>query len=158
MSVFETHLSGLWERGGKLWLKRPERSEAIAVTVRYLRPITGRVEIVFVDDKDREVVSIASIDAVSADARPLVEAALRERYLLAVIQRVDDLAIHMGTRFWRVETDRGQRAFALREPGKNIIWLSDARLMLRDTAGNRYEIPDLNALDRRSQRLVDRFT
>ena len=51
-------------------------------------------------------------------------------------------------------TDRGSRWFALREPGKNVLWITPTRLVLRDTAGNRFEIPDLTALDPRSRRRV----
>ena len=61
-----------------------------------------------------------------------------------------------GTRYWKVETDRGPRWFALREPGKNVTWISATRVVLRDTAGNRFEIPDLEALDGRSRRWVAR--
>lgn len=157
-TVFEDHLDGLFERGGRLWLKRLGREAPVAVTPRYLRPLSGRTEIVFLTDEDREVVSVTGIDALSGEARRLVQVALRDRYHLAVIRRVEDLDVRLGTRFWWVDTDRGVRRFALREPGKNVVWLSDKQLILRDTAGNRFEIPDLVALDRRSQRLVRRFT
>ena len=86
----------------------------------------------------------------------LVETALGERYHLAAIVRVHEVDVRFGTRYWRVETDRGPRWFALREPGKNVAWLSDTHLVLRDTAGNRYEIGDVDALDRGSRRWVMR--
>ncbi len=38
-----------------------------------------------------------------------------------------------------------------RHPGKNVTLLGERHLVLRDTAGNRYEIPDTAALDPRSQ-------
>lgn len=158
MTVFEDRLDGPFERGGRLWLTRFNGDAPVAVTPRYLRPLTGRTEIIFLTDNDREVATVSGIEALSGEGRRLVQAALQERYYLATIRRVINLDVRMGTRFWLVETDRGAREFALREPGKNVIWLSDTRLILRDTVGNRFEIPELNALDRRSQRLVLRFT
>ena len=156
--AFETQLDGPTLRGGRLWLERSDRDEPVAVTPRYLRPLTGRTAIIFLDQKDREVVTIASLDALSGEGRRLVEVALRDHYHLSIIERVESIEVRMGTRYWQVKTERGARAFALREPGKNIVWLSDTHMVLRDTAGNRYEIPDLTLLDARSQILVERFT
>lgn len=158
MPAFEERVEGLFARGGRLWLSQPDRDAPVAVSPRYLRPLTGRTEIVFLDEKDQEVVTVSGIEAIPEDTRELVQYELRERYHLVVIRRVDRLEVSMSTRFWRVQTDRGPREFALREPGKNVVWLDDNRLVLRDTAGNRFEISDLAALDRRSRQLVVRFT
>ena len=155
-SVFLTSLSGVTRKGGRLHLARPDEDEPVAVTVRYLRPLTSRREIVFLDEKQRAVASVRDIDALGGAEREMVEEELRARYHMAVILRVDEVDIRLGTRYWRVQTDRGPRWFALREPGKNVVWLGDAHLVLRDTAGNRFEIPDLGELDVRSGRLVRR--
>ncbi len=88
--------------------------------------------------------------------RALVGEALRERYHLAVIRRVREIDVRFGTRYWKVETDRGARWFALREPGKNVTWIDRGHPVPRDTAGNRYEIEDLDALDSKSRKLVGR--
>jgi hypothetical protein len=154
--VFETHLTGITRKDGRLHLARPDAEEPIVVTVRYLRPLTSRSEIVFLDEKQQEVVTVRDLNAMTGAEQELVAEALRERYHLTVIARVEDIDIRMGTRYWRVETNRGDRWFALREPGKNVTWLGENHLVLRDTAGNRFEIPDLAALDARRRRLVRR--
>lgn len=151
---FVTRVSGLSRRDGKLWLQTADRDEPVAVTVRYLRPLTARAEIVFLDESQREVLTASGIDAVEGRVRTLVEHALRERYHLTEITRVVRIDVQFGTRYWEVETTRGPRWFALREPGKNVLWLGEGHLVLRDTAGNRYEIPDLSVLDARSRRAV----
>ena len=56
-----------------------------------------------------------------------------------------------GIRYWHVETNLGERRFALKHAGKNAFWLTDDHLMLRDTLGCRYEIRSFSALDPRSQ-------
>lgn len=150
---FADGLPGLAVREGRLFVER-DGEEPLEVTVRYLRPLTARTEVVFLDTKGREVASLLGLDGLPAAERPLVEAALRERYVLPVIQRVDAIDARFGTRYWWVTTDRGARWFALREPGKNVTWVSASHLVLRDTAGNRYEIPDLGTLDRRSRRRI----
>ena len=149
-------IDGLTRRDGRLWLQRGEGGEAVAVTARYLRPLSSRTEIVFLDEKMREVVTVHGLDALDGEARTLVEEALRERYLMATILRVRSIDVRFGTRYWDVETDRGPRWFALREPGKNVTWLDEGHLVMRDTVGNRFEIPDVGALDRASQRWIAR--
>jgi hypothetical protein len=145
---------GLVARSGRLHARSPVDGEDIAVTVRYLRPLTSRTEVVLLDDKGREVATVMEPDALPPEQRRLLAAALEERYHLARITRVNAVDVLFGTRYWSVETDRGPRWFALREPGKNVMWLAERHLVLRDTAGNRYEIPDTDALDARSSRFV----
>lgn len=152
---FAPGFGGLTRRNGRLLLER-EPDGPVEVTVRYLRPLTGRTELVFLDDKGREVATVEGIHVLPEGDRDLVEEALRERYHLPVITRVQRIDVRFGTRYWWVETDRGDRWFALREPGKNVTWIDASRLVLRDTAGNRYEITDLLRLDAVSQRLVSR--
>lgn len=146
-------IDGLTRRDGRLWLERGD-GEPVAVTARYLRPLTSRTEIVFLDEKGREVATVLGLEGLDGDARALVEEALRERYCMATILRVRSIDVRFGTRYWEVDTDRGPRWFALREPGKNVTWLDEGHLVLRDTVGNRFEIPDVGALDRSSQRWI----
>ncbi len=146
-------IDGLTRRDGRLWLERGD-GEPVAVTARYLRPLTSRTELVFLDEKGCEVVTVHGLDALDGDARALVEDALKQRYCMATILRGRSIDVRFGTRYWEVDTDRGPRWFALREPGKNVTWLGDGHLVLRDTVGNRFEIPAVGALDRASQRRI----
>lgn len=152
---FVEGLSGLVRRDGRLFLERPGTTP-VEVTVRYLRPLTARTELVLLDGRGREVASVTCEDAFPEQERELVREALRERYHLPVIQRVQRVEVRFGTRYWWVDTDRGPRWFALREPGKNVTWLSPTHVVLRDTAGNRYEVVDVAALDPGSRRRVMR--
>jgi len=145
---------GLSSRSGRLWATRPGSEEEVAVTVRYLRPLTAQTEVVLLDEKGAEVATVLDKDALPSDQRRLLEEALKERYHLVTVLRVNDVDVLFGTRYWSVETDRGPRWFALREPGKNVTWLGERHLVLRDTAGNRYEIPDIAALDARSRKWI----
>lgn len=151
---FAERVEGVSRRDGRLWLRPPGGGEAVPVTVRYLRPLTARSEIVFLDVQGREVLTAVGVEALAGEERSLVERAIQERYHMAVIRRVRSVDVRFGTRYWEVETDRGPRWFALREPGKNVTWLDDVHLVLRDTAGNRYEIRDVTALDGASRRWV----
>jgi hypothetical protein len=144
----------LTARNGRLYAKRPDSDEEVVVSPRYLRPLTSRTEIVLLDDKGHEVATVLDLDTLTPEQRRLLDEALEDRYHLVTISKVNDVNVLFGTRYWSVETDRGPRWFALREPGKNVTLLGERHLVLRDTAGNRYEIPDTAALDLRSQRWI----
>jgi len=150
---FSEAVSGLSRRKGRLVLERPGE-EPVEVTVRYLRPLTSRSEVVVMDGQGHEVLTARGLDAFPPGERTLAEEALLARYCLPMIQRIERIDVRFGIRYWWVETDRGPRWFALREPGKNVTWIGQAHLVLRDTAGNRFEIPDLEALDPRSRKWV----
>ena len=54
-----------------------------------------------------------------------------------------------------METDRGQREFVVQNVAENAQWLGDHRLLIVDVDGNRFEIADLTALDKRSLAAVE---
>ena len=55
-----------------------------------------------------------------------------------------------------VETNLGERRFALKHASKHAIWLTDDHLVLKDTLGCRYEIKPYSALDVRSRAEVEK--
>ena len=49
-----------------------------------------------------------------------------------------------------MKTNRGQREFVVQNVAENVQWLGARRLLIVDEDGNRFEIPDLDLLDKRS--------
>ena len=62
-----------------------------------------------------------------------------------------------GTVDWRVETDRGVRAFTTRNLRENLGQPSPNRYLLTDVDGNRYDVHDLTVLDSASQAFLRRY-
>jgi hypothetical protein len=89
------------------------------------------------------------------ESRQIVEEELRRRYLLPVITRIVSLRREFGMSLWKVETDRGISEFTMTGGHDNIAELTPTRLVLTDSEGNRYEIPDLRRLDPASRALLD---
>jgi hypothetical protein len=117
--------------------------------------VSGRGrQVCFLDEQKREVLMIDSLDGLDPESRRVAEAELERRYLIPKITRVVRTAAHFGSRYWEVETDRGPRRFAMKDPAKNAVWISDDHLILRDTLGNRYEIPSFATLDQWSRSQV----
>ena len=147
-------------RQGQVFISFDRQDEERPVRIVWARPISkrgGHVSILDVETK-KELVLIEDIDDLDAESRTVADAALDERYMLPIITRVRQTDPHFGNRYWNVETDRGAREFVVKDVNRNVIWVSDDHLVIRDTLGNRYEIPSLSALDRRSQMNVDKVT
>jgi hypothetical protein len=129
----------------------------------YLRPKLVRATplsdperyICFMDDKNEEICMIDALDQLDEESRRLAREALDQRYLTAVIQRIESMRNEFGTSYWDVQTDRGQREFVVQNVAENAQWLSDTRLLLIDVDGNRFEIPDVALLDKHSVGLID---
>jgi hypothetical protein len=141
----------------RVFLKFDGDGEEKAVKLVWPRPVSaqGR-EISFVDDKKKEVVLIKDLAALDADSRRIAEEELERRYLTARIKRVIEATAQFGTRSWKVETDRGVRNFAVKSVNKDVTWVTDDHILIRDTLGYRYEIASLTALDEHSQEEVDK--
>ena len=60
-----------------------------------------------------------------------------------------------GTSYWDVQTDRGPREFVVQNVSENAQWLGDHRLLITDVDGNRFEIPHLDELDKKSLAAVE---
>jgi hypothetical protein len=141
----------LEERNGKV-MARLDGAEPVPVRVVYARPVTGADRDVGILDEKGEMVSfVGELGQLDADSRRVAERALQERYFLPRIVRVLSADVAFGQRTLRVETDKGVRAFALKNVNRNVLWLGEDHLVIRDTAGNRYEIPSLKALDEASR-------
>lgn len=125
------------------------------VTVMYLRPLSSRSEIAVIDGEGQELFWVESIDELPARFRGIVASSLEMRYHLPKIKRVKSITTIFGTHYWVVETDKGLREFAFKEPGKNVSMLGSDRFALTDTIGNRYEISCFPDLDCHSQRLIE---
>jgi hypothetical protein len=68
--------------------------------------------------------------------------------------RVLKATVEFGATYWHIETDRGTRDFVTQNLQENAQWLSPTHLLLVDVDGNRFEIPDVHALDHRSRQIV----
>jgi hypothetical protein len=107
------------------------------------------------DSKDEEICMIDNLEEVDEGMRALLEEELDRRYLTSVIERVDSVRNEFGTSYWDVQTHRGRREFVVQNVSENAQWLGDHRLLLIDVDGNRFEIPALDQLDRRSVGFVE---
>jgi hypothetical protein len=103
------------------------------------------------DAKNKEVCLVEDPSALDPESYFLVLDELERHYRLPVIRRINSVRNEYRTMFWDVETDRGHRDFVMKWASDTILWLSATELILVDVDSNRFRIPDLNQLDRRSR-------
>lgn len=111
--------------------------------------------ICLLDAKDEEICMIDDLNPLNREMRALIEEELDRRYLTATIQQVNAVRNEYGTSYWDVQTDRGPREFVVQNVAENAQWLGDHRLLITDVDGNRFEIPHLNELDKKSLAAVE---
>jgi hypothetical protein len=111
--------------------------------------------ICLLDAKDEEVCMIPDMKQMDDEMRGIVQQELDRRYLTSTIESVLSIRNEFGTSYWDVESNRGRREFVVQNVAENAQWLGDHRLLLVDVDGNRFEIPDLGILDKKSLGLVE---
>ena len=107
------------------------------------------------DEKDEEVCMIDDLALLNDETRSIVAEELDRRYLTSLIERVHSVRHEFGTSYWDVDTDRGRREFVVQNVSENAQWLGDFRLLMIDVDDNRFEISNLNDLDKKSLSRVE---
>lgn len=103
-----------------------------------------------------ELVWIERLDALPAETRALVEAALAGREFMPEILRIDQVSTFATPSTWQVTTDRGETRLVLRGE-EDIRRLPGSVLLIADSHGVQFLIRDPGKLDRHSRKLLDRF-
>lgn len=137
-----THLLDLEMYSGKKY----ERVEA-----RRLFPVTGSDKyITLLDETGAEVAVIRDLNNLMEESRQAVQASLDQYYCIPKITAIREIGEKFGVIRVTAETDRGVCRFEISDRSHNLHVLHDGRALIRDTNDNRYEIPDIRDLDRRS--------
>ncbi|HCA46055.1 MAG TPA: hypothetical protein DEP45_01490 [Armatimonadetes bacterium] len=108
-----------------------------------------------VDEKQVEIGVFSDLRALEPEQRDLIEEELRRRYLAPAILEIISIRHRYDVTEWTVETDRGPAVFMMRSVQEKVKEPRPRHLILEDAEGNRYDIPDIEALDPVSRRWLD---
>ena len=88
-------------------------------------------------------------------SRKALQECYDEYYMIPFITRVIETSEKFGALKWRVETNRGEVQFRIRNRHSDIKQMYGTnRILVRDSNDNRYEIPDVTKLDAKSKKIL----
>lgn len=109
------------------------------------------------NEEQAEVGIIKSVSLFEGAGEELLRTELRRRYYTPVIDKILGVKERYGFSYWRVHTAEGNVNFTLHDTYRSIIRASHNRVVLLDVNGNRFEIPDVQALDRKSYKKIELY-
>ncbi len=118
-------------------------------------PITGLDKYIsLLDSNGNEVAVIRNINDLMPESKAVVEKCLTEYYMMPRITRFIRMSEKFKIWMWTAETDKGICTFEIRNHLTAIKPLYDGRVLIKDANDNRYEIPDVSKLDKKSIKMI----
>ncbi len=125
---------------------------------RRLFPRTGLERyITLLDDDGNEVAVIRNLASLPAEERRVIEMCLDEYYHVPHITKITGSLEKFGVIKFFCETDRGDCTIEVRNIVHQIKLMYGIRVMFLDNDDNRYEIPDIRKLDRKSMSYLNDY-
>jgi hypothetical protein len=141
-----------FKAGAALRLTIDGDCSVLKVTVLRAFPLTDPARYYSIrDGGGKEAGLIVNPALLDPESRRWVEADLDRRYMTAFVSRIRSVEERFGTVDWEVETQRGLNRFTTRDLRDNVLRPAPGRILFTDVEGNRYEVPDMTALDPQSQ-------
>lgn len=112
--------------------------------------------IALVDPHGHELAWIENLHDLADEARQLLEEELASREFMPRIQRIHRVSSFATPSTWEIDTHHGATELVLKGE-EDIRRLASPALLIADSHGIHYLIPDRFALDPHSRKLLDRF-
>ena len=157
-TVWLTPENAVFERrGGLLWLTLDGKETRVSLRRDFpFEELWSYISVL--NPEEEEIGIIRSVDLFDGAAGTLLREELERRYYAPVILRIHSLKERYGFSYWKVETAaEGEMEFTLHDTYKSLIHIDEKRVVLLDVDGNRFEIPDISALDRKSYRKIELY-
>ena len=110
----------------------------------------------FMSTEGKEVVWVDDLTRLPQETLALIAEEIASREMMPVIQRIVSVSTLSTPSTWEIMTDRGATKLILKGE-EDIRRLSGSTLMITDSHGLRFMLPDMQALDKNSRRILDRF-
>lgn len=126
--------------------------------IRRAFPLTKPTEFLSIQDAGGgEVGVLRSLDGLDNESRKLIEQELDRRYFTPEILQLRALKQEGGMWTFDVVTSRGATEFYVRNWRDSSHEVSPGRFVIQSVDGQRFEVPNFDALDTRSQTLIEQL-
>lgn len=102
-----------------------------------------------------EIGLIETVTLFDPETVALLNEELDRRYFIPEISRIYSMKEKYGYHYTEAQTSAGRIQFVLNNPSNNIRTLEDGRVLITDTDGNCFCLPDPSKLDKQSYRLIE---
>ena len=109
------------------------------------------------DSDSTEIGIIREVDELGEEYSRMLRDELDRKYYTPVIRQILSVKDKFGYSYWKVKTDEGELDFTCRDTFSSLLKVGGNRVFVNDIDGNRYEIPDLEGLDRKSFKKIELF-
>lgn len=109
------------------------------------------------DEDKNELGIIKDIGIFDKATEDMLLRELERRYFIPKILEITSLEEKFGNSYWCIETNAGKKTITVKDTFKSIIRIGDDRAVVSDIDGNRYEIPSLAKLSKKSYRRIELF-
>lgn len=114
------------------------------------------------DTENKEIGILRDVAALPEGQRAIVERELDNRYyspqVLEVVRVQDKLGyVYMEMRLQNKQGRQYDKSCAIKDVSRNIRTLPDNRVLIFDVDGNRYVVPNLTQLSKKSLRMLDQY-
>ena len=134
------------------------------VTLRRCFPLSAQNTHIMVcapgeeNERGSEIAVIQSADELDDESRQAVLRELGLHYFVPIVKQIYSIREEFGFLYWSVDTDRGKKEFIMRDSIiGSVRRVSDGRWLIIDINQTRYEVRDFQALDTKSQDLLQRY-
>ncbi len=110
-----------------------------------------------VDKNGAEVALIRNISDISEFDKNFVIEELKRKYYTPVIKKIISMKERYGFSYWKVETETGVRSFTMQDVYRNVHKVDLNHVFLTDVDGNRYDIEDVESLDKKSYKKIELY-
>jgi hypothetical protein len=126
--------------------------------IRRAFPLSKPTEFLSIQESGgKEVGVLKSLDELDNESRKLVEHELDRRYFTPEILQLRALKQEGGMWTFDVVTSRGATQFFVRNWRDSSHEVSPGRFVIQSVDGQRFEVPNFDALDTRSQALIEQL-
>ena len=125
------------------------------VVLRRMFPITGLTKyLALVDSEGEQIAIIRDLNDLMEESRAVAEKVLEEYYMIPRITKFLKMSEKFKIWMWTAETDKGVYTFEIRNHITAVKPLYDGRVLIKDANDNRYEIPDVKQLGKKSLKMI----
>ena len=121
-------------------------------------PFENKAEYISVGDKDgNEIALIKKIGDLKEDQQKFITDELERKYYTPTVLKILSMKERFGFSYLKVLTDTGERSFTVQDTYRSISRVNVTHIFITDVDGNRYDIPDVESLDRQSYKKIELY-